>query len=116
MEESESAAGIDKDAVLVAALPRFVRCAIYTRQSVNSEDGLSSCQVQFEACEAFVLSQRSQGWILLERFDDDGYSGATSDRPALQHFPGSSDIDAWIGSWSIGSTSSRVVCSGVPAC
>ena len=37
---------------------------------------------------AFVLSQRSQGWILLEHFDDDGYSGATSDRPALQRLLG----------------------------
>lgn len=52
---------------------------------MNSDDGLSSCQVQFEACDAFVRSQRSQGWLLLpERFDDDGYSGATTDRPGLK--------------------------------
>ena len=64
---------------------RLVRCAIYTRQSVSSDDGLSSCQVQFEACEAFVNSQRSVGWLLLsERFDDESYSGATTERPALQ--------------------------------
>lgn len=64
---------------------RLVRCAIYTRQSVSSDDGLSSCQVQFEPCESFVRSQRSVGWLLLpEQFDDDGYSGATADRPALQ--------------------------------
>lgn len=62
----------------------LVRCAIYTRQSVSSEDGLSSCQVQFEACESFVQSQRSHDWILLGGFDDEGYSGATSDRPALR--------------------------------
>jgi site-specific DNA recombinase len=63
----------------------LLRCAIYTRQSVSTDDGLSSCQVQFEACDAFVRSQRSNGWVLLdERFEDDGYSGATSDRPAFQ--------------------------------
>lgn len=64
---------------------RLVRCAIYTRQSVSSDDGLSSCQVQFEASESLARSQRSVGWILFpERFDDEGCSGATRDRPALQ--------------------------------
>ena len=64
---------------------RLVRCVIYTRQSVTSGDDLSSCQVQFELCESYVRSQRSVGWLLLpERFDDDGYSGATTARPALQ--------------------------------
>ena len=63
----------------------LVRCAIYTRQSVSSDDGLSSCQIQFEACEAFVRSQNASGWVVIEeRFEDDGYSGATSDRPAFQ--------------------------------
>jgi site-specific DNA recombinase len=66
---------------------RLVRCVIYTRQSVASADDLSSCQVQFEVCESYVRSQRSVGWVLLpERFDDDGYSGATTDRLALQRF------------------------------
>src|SRR5487761_1943957 len=61
------------------------RCAIYTRQSVSSDEGLSSCQVQFETCESFVCSQRPVGWLpLSERFDDEGYSGATNERPALQ--------------------------------
>jgi site-specific DNA recombinase len=63
---------------------RPVRCAIYTRQSVRSSDALSSCEVQFEACSLYLQSQRLHGWTLLkERFDDDGYSGATLDRPAL---------------------------------
>ena len=70
---------------LVAPRRTSIRCAIYTRQSVSSADGLSSCQVQFEACDAFVRSQRSNGWLLIdERFEDDGFSGATSDRPAFQ--------------------------------
>ena len=63
---------------------RPVRCAIYTRQSVSSSDGLSSCEVQHEACSLYMQSQREHGWTLLqERFDDDGYSGASLDRPGL---------------------------------
>src|SRR5258705_7801775 len=64
-----------------------VRCAIYTRKS--SEEGLeqefNSLQAQREACEAFIDSQRREGWICLRAsYDDGGFSGATMDRPALQ--------------------------------
>jgi len=64
-----------------------VRCAIYTRKS--SEEGLdqefNSLQAQREACEAFINSQRHEGWVCLPAaFDDGGFSGATMDRPALQ--------------------------------
>ena len=64
-----------------------VRCAIYTRKS--SEEGLeqefNSLQAQREACEAFINSQRHEGWICLPKtYDDGGFSGATMDRPALQ--------------------------------
>jgi DNA invertase Pin-like site-specific DNA recombinase len=64
-----------------------VRCAIYTRKS--SEEGLeqefNSLQAQREACEAFINSQRHEGWICLPKtYDDGGFSGATRDRPALQ--------------------------------
>ena len=63
---------------------RSVRCAIYTRQSVSSSDSLSSCDVQYEVCRLYLESQREHGWTLLpDRFDDDGYSGASLDRPAL---------------------------------
>jgi site-specific DNA recombinase len=65
-----------------------VRCAIYTRKS--SEEGLeqefNSLQAQREACEAFITSQRHEGWVCLPTaYDDGGFSGATLDRPALQH-------------------------------
>jgi hypothetical protein len=51
---------------------------------VGSSDTLSSCEIQYEACGLYLQSQRLHGWTLLkERFDDDGYSGATLDRPAL---------------------------------
>src|SRR6201987_1357816 len=64
-----------------------VRCAIYTRKS--SEEGLeqefNSLQAQREACEAFIDSQRHEGWVCLPKaYDNGGVSGATIDRPALQ--------------------------------
>jgi len=64
-----------------------VRCAIYTRKS--SEEGLeqefNSLQAQREACEAFIISQRHEGWVCLRSgYDDGGFSGATMGRPALQ--------------------------------
>ena len=64
-----------------------VRCAVYTRKS--SEEGLeqefNSLQAQREACEAFIKSQRHEGWVCLAAcYDDGGFSGATMDRPALQ--------------------------------
>src|ERR1700720_1078672 len=64
-----------------------VRCAIYTRKS--SEEGLeqefNSLQAQREACEAFIESQRQEGWVCVgAAYDDGGFSGATLDRPALQ--------------------------------
>lgn len=66
-----------------------VRCAIYTRQSVSSSDSLSSCAVQYEACRLYIESQRELGWTLLpDRFDDDGYTGASLDRPGLNRLLG----------------------------
>ena len=64
-----------------------VRCAIYTRKS--SEEGLeqefNSLQAQREACEAFIDSQRHEGWVCLRAaYDDGGFSGATMERPALR--------------------------------
>jgi len=64
-----------------------IRCAIYTRKS--SEEGLeqsfNSLDAQREAGEAFILSQRHQGWRTLPaRYDDGGYSGGTMERPGLK--------------------------------
>lgn len=63
------------------------RCAVYTRKS--SEEGLeqefNSLDAQREACEAYIASQRSEGWVLVrDHYDDGGISGGTLDRPALQ--------------------------------
>jgi site-specific DNA recombinase len=66
---------------------RLIRCAIYTRKS--SEEGLeqsfNSLDAQREACQAFITSQRQEGWRALpSHYDDGGYSGGTMERPALQ--------------------------------
>src|SRR3954462_13193465 len=66
---------------------RRLRCAIYTRKS--SEEGLeqefNSLDAQREACEAYVTSQRHEGWAALpQMYDDGGFSGGTMERPALQ--------------------------------
>ena len=67
--------------------PMRFRCAIYTRKS--SEEGLeqdfNSLDAQREACEAFIASQKHEGWsILPEMYDDGGFSGGTIERPAFQ--------------------------------
>src|SRR5579872_664491 len=66
---------------------KIVRCAIYTRKS--TEEGLqqefNSLDAQREASEAFVASQKHEGWqVVTEHFDDGGYTGGNMDRPALK--------------------------------
>src|SRR5215468_8705802 len=64
-----------------------VRCAIYTRKSAEEglEQEFNSLQAQREACEAFINSQRHEGWVCLPAcYDDGGFSGATMERRALQ--------------------------------
>src|SRR5205809_3077010 len=63
-----------------------LRCAVYTRKS--SEEGLdmefNSLDAQREACEAYVASQKAEGWGLVpDRYDDGGFSGGNLERPAL---------------------------------
>jgi site-specific DNA recombinase len=74
---------------------RKLRCAVYTRKS--TEEGLdlefNSLDAQREACEAYVASQKAEGWLLVpDRYDDGGFSGATLERPALQRLI--ADIEA----------------------
>lgn len=69
------------------AEPGSVRCAIYTRKS--TEEGLdqsfNTLDAQRDAGEAYINSQRHEGWIALpQKYDDGGYTGANMDRPALQ--------------------------------
>jgi site-specific DNA recombinase len=66
---------------------KAIRCAIYTRKS--SEEGLeqdfNSLHAQREACEAYIASQRHEGWRLVPAaYDDGGYSGGSMERPGLK--------------------------------
>jgi DNA invertase Pin-like site-specific DNA recombinase len=73
----------------------ILRCAIYTRKS--SEEGLdqdfNSLHAQREACEAYIASQKHEGWhIVKTHYDDGGFSGGNIERPALKQLL--EDIDA----------------------
>lgn len=74
---------------------KLLRCAVYTRKS--TEDGLeqefNSLDAQREACEAYVLSQRHEGWNLVpNRYDDGGFSGGNMERSGLKALL--ADVDA----------------------
>ena len=72
---------------MAGSMIRRSRCAIYTRKS--SEEGLdmefNSLDAQREACEAYVASQKAEGWVAVrDRYDDGGFSGGTLERPGLK--------------------------------
>ena len=74
---------------------KLVRCAIYTRKS--TEDGLeqefNSLDAQYDACTAYALSQRHEGWtVTKDRYDDGGFSGGNLERPGLRRLL--ADIEA----------------------
>ena len=72
-----------------------VRCAIYTRKSSDEglEQAFNSLDAQREACAAFILSQKHEGWTVLPtQYDDGGYSGGTMERLALKRLL--ADIEA----------------------
>ncbi len=63
-----------------------IRCAVYTRKSTEEglEQEFNSLDAQREAGEAYIASQRHEGWTILpQRYDDGGFSGGNMDRPAL---------------------------------
>ncbi len=66
----------------------LIRCAVYTRQSVvraGDDPALASCAVQRTLCTEFIRSMAWRGWYPIgEHFDDEGYSGATIERPGLE--------------------------------
>jgi DNA invertase Pin-like site-specific DNA recombinase len=80
----------EKGKAALPSLPASVRkrrCAVYTRKS--TEEGLdqafNSLDAQRDACEAYVASQRAEGWVPVpDRYDDGGFSGGTLERPALR--------------------------------
>ena len=70
------------------ATTKKLRCAVYTRKSTDEglDKEFNTLDAQREACEAYIASQRAEGWILVrDHYDDGGFSGGTLERPALQH-------------------------------
>ena len=66
---------------------KAVRCAIYTRVSTDQklEQDFNSLDAQYDASQAYIRSQAHAGWTLLRgKYDDGGFSGGDTDRPALQ--------------------------------
>lgn len=67
--------------------PRWVRCAVYTRQSVKragDDPAITSCAIQRTLCTEFIRNKTWELWYpIAERFDDEGESGATLERPGL---------------------------------
>jgi site-specific DNA recombinase len=66
---------------------KHVRCAIYTRVSTDQglEQDFNSLDAQYDACQAYIRSQAHAGWTLVRaKYDDGGFSGGNTERPALQ--------------------------------
>lgn len=64
------------------------RCAIYTRKSTEERLDIefNTLHAQREACEAYIMSQRAEGWQAIDtEYDDGGFSGGNMDRPALKN-------------------------------
>ncbi|MBF0155528.1 MAG: recombinase family protein, partial [Magnetococcales bacterium] len=72
-----------------------IRCAVYTRKSTDEglEMEFNTMDAQRESCEAYITSQKAEGWFLVaDRYDDGGFSGGNLDRPALKRLL--ADIEA----------------------
>jgi len=64
-----------------------IRCAIYTRKSTSEglDQDFTSLDAQREAAQHYIRSQQAEGWTALpESYDDGGFTGANTERPALQ--------------------------------
>jgi len=73
----------------MTALAKPIRCAIYTRVSTDSglDQEFNSLDAQYDAASAYIRSQAHARWTLVRtrtRYDDGGFSGGSTDRPALQ--------------------------------
>jgi site-specific DNA recombinase len=84
---AKRALNVAKPVISSGQRPDHIRCAIYTRKSTEEglEQEFNSLDAQREACAAYVLSQRHEGWTLLPgSYDDGGYSGGSMERPGLK--------------------------------
>src|SRR5215472_879115 len=74
-------------AVMKTRGSKKVRCAIYTRVSTDQglEQDFNSLDAQYDASQAYIRSQQHAGWTMVRsKYDDGGFSGGNTDRPALQ--------------------------------
>ncbi|MCT2558021.1 recombinase family protein [Tsuneonella sp. YG55] len=74
---------------------KLLRCAVYTRKSTENglEQEFNSLDAQYEACAAYALSQRHEGWVLVtDRYDDGGFSGGNMERPGLKRLLADVDV------------------------
>ena len=72
---------------MTAKSTKPVRCAIYTRVSTDQglDQDFNSLDAQYDASQAYIRSQAHAGWTLIRsRYDDGGFSGGSTERPALQ--------------------------------
>src|SRR6266850_566114 len=79
--------GIEGGAIMKTGGSKQVRCAIYTRVSTDQglEQDFNSLDAQYDASQAYIRSQAHAGWTLVRsKYDDGGFSGGNTDRPALQ--------------------------------
>jgi DNA invertase Pin-like site-specific DNA recombinase len=79
----------------IPAATKKLRCAVYTRKSTDEglEKEFNTLDAQRDACEAYIASQKAEGWVLVrDPYDDGGISGATLERPALKRLL--ADIEA----------------------
>ncbi|WP_062196722.1 recombinase family protein [Caldimonas taiwanensis] len=75
------------DSSQIASTKARKRCAVYCRVSSDErlDQEFNSIDAQKEAGHAFIASQRSEGWIpVADDYDDPGYSGGNTERPALK--------------------------------
>ena len=80
-----------------------IRCAIYTRKSTDEglEQEFNSLDAQRESAEAYIASQRHEGWVCIpDRFDDGGFTGGNMERPALSGSSPASSRAASTAWWS----------------
>ncbi len=71
----------------MTAASKAVRCAIYTRVSTDAglDQEFNSLDAQYDAASAYIRSQVHAHWTMVRtRYDDGGFSGGSTDRPALQ--------------------------------
>ncbi len=94
-EEAEELMARSRSQATVTAIRPATRCAVYCRVSTEAqvEKDFNSLDAQRELAEAYITSQRHAGWTAVpERYDDGGYTGANTNRPALQRLL--ADIEA----------------------